>query len=303
MLCWTPSLNSLNHMMQPFQASQFEINKLLSQFSTFGIGGPARMFIEVQHIETLQEVLKYCHAEKIPFFVLGKGANCLFDDRGFEGVVILNRIAFCTWDGPVVHVGAGYSFSLLGTQTARKGWAGLEFASGVPGSVGGAIYMNAGANSTETCESLTEVAFVNERGECEILKREQIAFSYRYSGFQEKRGVIVSGKFSLRPCEIARKKQLEIIDYRTRTQPYSDKSAGCVFRNPASHSAGALIQQCGLKGKRVGGAEVSTLHANFIVNKGGASSQDVLTLAAEVKRTVKEQTGIELEMEIRYVSC
>jgi len=113
--------------------------------------------------------------------------------------------------------------------------------------------------------------------------------------------VIASAKFLLHPSEDARKKQLGIIDYRTRTQPYSDKSAGCVFRNPKSLSAGALIQQCGLKGKRIGGAEVSTMHANFIVNKGDATSKDILELAREIQKTVKEKTGIGLEMEIRYV--
>ncbi len=288
-------------MTQPFRASQFEVDKCLSQLSTLGIGGPARFFIEVQKSEELPDLLKYCHAQKLPFFVLGKGSNCLFDDRGFNGLVILNKIAFCQCEWPIVNVGAGYSFSLLGTQTARKGWAGLEFASGIPGSVGGAIYMNAGASGAETCESLLEVTFVNEHGEFEILKQDQIAFSYRFSTFQERKGVIASAKFLLHPSEEARKKQLGIIGYRTRTQPYSDKSAGCVFRNLDSHSAGALIQQCGLKGKRIGGAEVSAMHANFIVNKGNATSKDILELAEEVKRVVKEKTGIELEKEIRYV--
>ncbi len=288
-------------MNQPFRPSQFEVDKPLSQLSTFGIGGPARFFTEVQKTEDLQAVLKYCHAQNLPFLIVGKGSNCLFDDRGFDGVVVLNKIVFCQWEWPIVHAGAGYSFSLLGTQTARKGWAGLEFASGIPGSIGGAVYMNAGASGTETCEALTEVSFVNEQGDLEVLKRDQIAFSYRFSNFQKRKGAIASAKFLLGPSEEARKKQLGIIDYRTRTQPYSDKSAGCVFRNPESHSAGALIQQCGLKGKRIGGAEVSTLHANFIVNKDNATSQDVLALAEEVKKTVKEKTGVELEMEVRYI--
>jgi UDP-N-acetylmuramate dehydrogenase len=283
---------------QLFRASQFEIDKPLSQLSTFGIGGPARFFTEVQKTEELQGLLKYCDAQQLPFFVVGKGSNCLFDDRGFDGLVILNKIAFCQFDWPIIHVGAGYSFSLLGTQSARKGWAGLEFASGIPGSVGGAVYMNAGASGTETCESLFEVSFVDKKGELEVLTRDQIAFSYRSSTFQKRKGVIASAKFLLRPSEEARKKQLGIIDYRTRTQPYSDKSAGCIFRNSESHSAGALIQQCGLKGKRIGGAEVSTVHANFIVNKGGATSKDILELADDVKKTVKEKTGIDLEMEI-----
>jgi UDP-N-acetylmuramate dehydrogenase len=288
-------------MSQPFRASQFEIDKPLSGLSTFGIGGPARFYIEVQKIDELQSLLSYCHSQGLAFFVIGKGSNCLFDDRGFDGLVILNKIAFCQFDWPVVNVGAGYSFSLLGTQTARKGWSGLEFASGIPGSVGGAVYMNAGASGSETCDTLMEVTFVNDKGELEVWPRDKLEFSYRTSSFQSRKGVIASAKFLVHPSEEARKKQLKIIDYRTKTQPYSDKSAGCVFRNPESQSAGALIQQSGLKGKRIGGAEVSTLHANFIVNKGGASASDILELAAFVKKTVKEKTGVDLEMEIRCI--
>jgi UDP-N-acetylmuramate dehydrogenase len=245
--------------------------------------------------------LAYCDAQKLCFFILGKGSNTLFDDRGFDGLVILNKIAFCQFDWPIVHVGAGYSFSLLGAQTARKGWAGLEFASGIPGSVGGAIYMNAGASGFQTCETLIEVTFVNQKAELEVLKKEQMEFDYRSSSFQKLKGAVASAKFLLHPSESARKKQLGIIDYRTRTQPYSEKSAGCVFRNPKTCSAGALIQQSGLKGKRIGGAEVSTMHANFIVNKEGATSKDILELAACVRNAVKEKTGVEMEMEIRCI--
>lgn len=288
-------------MSLPFRPSQFEVDKPLSQLSTFGIGGPARFFTEVQRLEDLQALISYCHAQKLPFFILGKGSNSLFDDLGFDGLVILNKIAFCHFDWPVVHVGAGYSFSLLGTQTARKGWAGLEFACGIPGSVGGAVYMNAGASGTETSMSLIEVTFVTHEGKIEVLKPDQIEFSYRFSSFQKRKGAIASAKFLLHPCESARKKQLSIIEYRTRTQPYNEKSAGCIFRNPEAHSAGALIQMSGLKGKRIGGAEVSPKHANFIVNKAGATTKDILELAAFVKGAVKEKTGVELEMEIRCI--
>ncbi len=280
----------------------FDLDKPLSQLSTFGIGGPARFFTEVNQVEQLQALLHHCQDEQLPFLVIGKGSNCLFDDRGFDGLVILNKIAFCNWNFPIVHVGAGYSFSLLGTQTARKGFAGLEFASGIPGSVGGAVYMNAGANGAETCDTLMEVEFINQQGQLETLTRDQIDFSYRFSSFQTRKGAIASAKFRLQMCEEARKKQLGIIDYRTKTQPYSDKSAGCVFRNPKPHSAGALIEQCGLKGKHIGGAEVSILHGNFIVNKGGASARDIFELAELVKTTVKEKMGIDLELEIRCIS-
>lgn len=288
-------------MIPHFRASSLEVDKPLSSLSTFGIGGTARFFIEVQKLDELQSVLSYCSSQKLPFFILGKGSNCLFDDRGFDGLVILNKIAFCNFDWPIVHVGAGYSFSLLGTQTARKGWSGLEFASGIPGTVGGAVYMNAGASGKETCETLIEVTFIHENGVLEILTRDQIEFSYRTSSFQKRKGAIASAKFLLLPSEEARKKQLSIIDYRTRTQPYNEKSAGCVFRNPESQSAGALIQQSGLKGKRIGGAEVSTLHANFIVNKGGATAKEILELADHVKKVVHEKTGVALEMEVRCI--
>lgn len=289
-------------MSQPVWAHLFEKDKSLKTLSTFGVGGPARFFIAVQKVDEMLSLLKYCHEQKLPFFLLGKGSNCLFDDRGFDGLVILNKIAFCQFEGAVVHVGAGYSFSLLGTQTARKGWSGLEFASGIPGSVGGAIFMNAGANGAETKDTLIEVLFVNEQGELEECKKEELSFSYRSSSFQKRKGAIVSAKFLLHPSEEARKKQLQIIDYRTRTQPYGDLSAGCVFRNPQTASAGALIQQSGLKGKRIGDAEVSLLHANFIINKGEATAKEILELAAYVKKTVHEKTGVELEMEIRCIS-
>ncbi len=285
-------------MSPPFR---FEVEKPLNQYSTLGIGGPARFFIEVAKIEKMQALLSYCYQQQLPYIVIGKGSNCLFDDRGFDGLVILNKIAFCQFEWPVVSVGAGYSFSLLGAQTARKGWSGLEFASGIPGSVGGAVYMNAGASGTQTQEVLMEVCYVNEKGGLDVLLKDQITFSYRFSSFHNQKGAIVSAKFLLFPSEEARKKQLSIIEYRTRTQPYSDKSAGCIFRNPFPQSAGALIQQAGLKGTRIGGAEVSTLHANFIVNKGNAKAKDILQLSEHVKKVVKEKTGQDLEMEIRCI--
>lgn len=278
-----------------------ECNKPLSALTTFGIGGAARWFIEVGQIDLMQQVVAHCYREKIPYFVLGKGSNCLFDDRGFEGLVILNKIAFCQWEGAIVSVGAGYSFSLLGVQTARNGWTGLEFASGIPGSVGGAVYMNAGAGGTSTEQTLKEVSFVSEEGMLEILPRESLTFSYRTSPFQGRKGAIVAAKFALAPSEGARGRQLSMVEYRKKTQPYSDLSAGCVFRNPEGASAGALIQQVGLKGTRVGGAEVSLQHANFIVNREGATAADVLALVSLVKQRVKEETGYDLEMEVRVI--
>ncbi|MBS0630124.1 MAG: UDP-N-acetylmuramate dehydrogenase [Verrucomicrobia bacterium] len=280
---------------------QFQKNKPLSELSTFGIGGPARYFIEVHSIEELQNVISYCYKTNLSYHLVGKGSNSLFDDRGYDGLVILNKIDFCAIERCEVSVGAGFSFSLLGVKTARAGLKGLEFASGIPATVGGAIFMNAGANGQETCEHLTEVTFVDEQGRLEILPRSHLSFSYRHSCFQEKKGAIAAAKFILAPDETSRKKQLEIIAYRTKTQPYGDKSCGCVFRNPEGQGAGALIDRCGLKGKAVGGAEVSSLHANFLINRAQAKATEVLELARLVKECVKEQTGVELEMELRII--
>jgi UDP-N-acetylmuramate dehydrogenase len=280
---------------------QFEQGRLLKDHTTFGIGGPAKYFIEATTIPQLQEIIGYCHRQQLNYLVLGKGSNILFHDSGFEGVVILNKIHFCEQREGEFYVGAGYSFSLLGSQTARKGWEGLEFASGIPGSVGGAVYMNAGANGGETFQCLTEVSYIDERGDLQILPKDKLQWGYRFSSFQNQKGAIAAARFKLIASTEARQKQLKIIDYRTKTQPYGDMSAGCVFRNAAQSSAGALIEQSGLTGFSIGGAEVSTLHANFIVNRNHATAEDVLQLAAHVKKTVFEKTGHDLEMEIRVI--
>ena len=280
---------------------KYEQEKRLAPYSTFGIGGPARLFCTVATIEQMQQVIVDCKRQNIPFFILGKGSNCLFDDRGFNGCVILNKICFIALDYPVVRVGSGYSFSLLGVQTARSGFHGLEFASGIPGSVGGAIYMNAGANGTETENCLSDVSFVNESGLLTLYQRSELTFGYRYSQFHQMQGAIVAATFKLESQSEARQKQLSILSYRMRTQPLNEKSAGCVFRNPSDASAGALIERSGLKGKRIGGAEVSCIHGNFIINKEEAKAEDVLALATYVQNVVKEKTGYDLAMEIRMV--
>ncbi len=272
----------------------FQKNRRLSEFSTFGIGGPIDHFVEVFTIEEMEEAFRI----DLPKLVLGKGSNCLFNDLGFRGLVILNRIDFCNWGNSDVFVGSGYSFSLIGVQSARKGFSGLEFASGIPATVGGAIFMNAGANGSETCDSLKSVQVFDGKMRRDLLRNE-LEFGYRTSSFQKMHGVILSAIFSLKKEPLARQKQLQIINYRMKTQPLKERSAGCVFRNPSNGSAGGLIDQLGLKGMRVGGAKVSEVHANFIINQGNASSGDVKKLIRLVQERVFEQTGILLETEIR----
>lgn len=278
-------------------------NVALSRYTSLGIGGPAKYFLEVTSVEEMVEAILYSRERGIRYVVIGKGSNVLFDDRGFDGLAILNAIDFFEErKSGEFHVGAGYSFSLLGSKTARNGWSGLEFASGIPASVGGAVFMNAGANGRETADSLTSVDFVDKEGVFRVLDKGAIEFSYRYSSFHQWGGAIVGALFTLTPSEHARKKQLSILEQRIQTQPYGEKSAGCIFRNPPGKFAGEIIEKLGLKGERIGGAEVSRMHANFIINSGGASASDILQLIRHVKKLAKERTAIDLCEEVRVIS-
>lgn len=278
------------------------LNKPLKDLCTFGIGGPAAYYIAVQTIAEMQEILPACMKEKIPFFILGKGSNSLFDDRGFNGCVIANKIDFLEKKSETLwHVGAGYSFSLLGTQTARQGLSGLEFACGIPGSVGGAIYMNAGANGSTTSLVIEEIDYVTNQGELVHYSAKDLAWGNRHSFFQTLSGAIVSATFRLTPQPDARQKQIDLFQQRKKTQPIEEKSAGCIFVNPPSAHAGALIDRCGLKQMTIGGAQVSPKHANFIVNAGGATANDVKALIAAIQSKVKAETGYDLTQEVRSV--
>ncbi|GAQ81595.1 UDP-N-acetylmuramate:NADP+ oxidoreductase [Klebsormidium nitens] len=256
----------------------------------------------------MAHVLRYCHREKIPTFVLGKGSNVLFDDRGFNGCVILNRVEFIEpGQENLFRAGAGVGFNTLGILTARLGFTGLEFASGIPGTVGGAVFMNAGAHGCETGDVVDSVEIVTAEGTSRTLTRDngELAWSYRTSPFQQMEGLaaIVAATFKLDKSGDARKRQLTFMDSRRQTQPITAKTAGCVFRNPGGGqpSAGALLDQLGLKGLSIGGAQVSEKHANFLVNTGSATCEDIRVLIDEVKKRVKEKTEVELHEEIRYV--
>jgi UDP-N-acetylmuramate dehydrogenase len=271
----------------------------LKDYCTYGIGGPAREFVIAHTKDELKEILADCYLAQKRYIVIGKGSNCLFDDRGFDGLVIVNRVQEINWQENKVVVSGGYSFSLLGIQASRKGYAGLEFASGIPGSVGGAVWMNAGAGGAETKDALLEVEFLYEDGRVEIIKPKN--FSYRTSPFQAMKGIILSATFGLTPASDAKEKQEKLLSYRMETQPYKSKSCGCVFRNPEGDSAGRLIDSLNLKGLEQGGAKISEEHANFIVNQHEATASDILDLIRYVQMKVKISTNIHLEPEVRWI--
>lgn len=273
----------------------------LKTLSTLGVGGPARFVTTATTTDEMAERIRYCAQHSLPFLVLGLGSNCLFDDRGYPGLIILNKIAHLSWEGTRIRVGGGYSFARLGGVVSRCGYTGLEFASGIPASVGGAIFMNAGAGGQEVQDVIEEVGFIDAEGALRRYTRSELTFAYRHSSFHGWKGAIVEGVFVLTPSEAAKQTQKTLLGYRLKTQPYSEKSAGCAFRNPEKIPAGKLIEELGLKGLSVGGARVSDLHGNFLVNAGDATSADMRALITKIQEIAQREKGIALETEIRYI--
>ncbi|XVF20803.1 hypothetical protein REPUB_Repub12eG0034300 [Reevesia pubescens] len=280
-------------------------SKLLKDLTTLGIGGPCNYFVQVFHQTHLLSAIRYFYENSIPYIVIGKGSNCLFDDLGFDGGVILNGIEFLERIRPGVYrVGSGFRFNHLGLLSCKEGFTGLEFAGGIPGTVGGATYMNAGANGQETANCIESIDIVTTEGNFRTLNRVDLSFGYRSSPFQDTKDLaaIVAVTFRLQVSGSARKRQQEFLKRRRITQPVRERSAGSVFRNPTNLgvSAAELIDKTGLKGSRIGGAMVSHIHANFFVNIGGSTSQDMLNLIALVKDKVYKKFGVELEEELLY---
>ncbi len=279
---------------------KIEQNVTLKDYSTFGIGGPARYLAKAGTVEQLREFYHFANAKNIPVLIIGKGSNVLFDDQGFYGFVVINRIRYFTIDHDIVHVSAGYSFSSLGIRLAKMGYSGLEFAAGIPGSVGGAIYMNAGACGLETKDCLLSVQVMNHQG-LRWRPKEELFFAYRNSSFQENNEAIISAKFRLGKNPEVFKQQQQQIRQKIATQPYSEKSCGCIFQNPQGKSAGKIIEQCGLKGMQIGDAKVSQLHGNFIINVGESTAEDVKKLIEHIQSVVHSKMGIHLEKELRCI--
>lgn len=270
--------------------------------TTFKIGGAADIFITVYSVDELRYAVTACRDCGVPYMLLGKGSNLLVSDQGIEGAVILPDGAFkeISADGDTITCGAGVTLSKLCTVALENGLAGLEFAYGIPGTVGGAVYMNAGAYGGETKDVCVEVEYLTPDGRTGAYAAEELDFSYRHSVFKENDNIILFAKYKLTPdSKDAIKARMDDFMERRRTkQPLEFPSAGSVFKRPEGAFAGTLIEQCGLKGKTIGGAQVSEKHAGFIVNIGDATCDDVMNLVKTVQDTVKDRTGYVLEREI-----
>jgi UDP-N-acetylmuramate dehydrogenase len=277
----------------------------LPPHSWYGIGGRARYFLEVADDASLPELVGRLNREQVPYVVIGAATNTLFASDELPGLTIKLSTAGIAVDREAVSVSAGPLLPKLAAEMARAGRAGLEFAAGVPGTVGGSVFGNAGAFGGEVKDRLLRAEVVDPAGTRQVMTAAECAFAYRDSAFKRSRDrwLITSATFATtgEPPAAVRARLLEVQKHRRATQPVEQRSLGSTFKNPPGDSAGRLIDACGLKGLRIGGAQVSPKHANFIVNLGGASADDVLALMAEMRDRVQERFGIELEPEIRVI--
>ncbi|WCN38992.1 UDP-N-acetylmuramate dehydrogenase [Aneurinibacillus uraniidurans] len=281
------------------------MNEPLANHTTWKIGGPADLLIEPTDREALARSMKLVYKHGMPWRVLGRGSNLLVRDGGIRGVVFKLNEGFehLHFNGEEVEVGAGYSFIRLAVMAGKEGLTGLEFAGGIPGTVGGAIYMNAGAHGSDVSRILQVADVLLENGEQVRWTKEELGFGYRKSILQTQQAIVTGAVFKLAHGD--RKtiagQMASYKDRRRQTQPLSMPCAGSVFRNPPGDHAGRLIESAGLKGMTVGGAQISEKHANFIVNLGNAKAQDVLDLMQQAKAIVAERTGFELVPEVLVI--
>ena len=280
-------------------------NEPLKNHTSFRIGGPAALFCQPANEAQMAGLLNLCRRQGVRCFVLGMGTNVLFADEGYEGVVISTRGMQEEIDGAgdCLVAGCGVTLNRLCQAAAERSLGGLEFAYGIPGSLGGGIYMNAGAYGGEMKDVLEEVRFLDEEGLVRTLPADQLGLGYRASVFARRPWYILEARLRLRPApaSLVREKMEELLARRKAKQPLEYPSAGSTFKRPEGAFAAALIEQCGLKGYRVGDAAVSEKHSGFVVNLGQATCQQVLQVAQDVQRIVQQKTGYQLEKEIRVI--
>ena len=284
---------------------ELRVDEPMSKHTTFRIGGPAALMGLPKSAGEARMAVKAARELAVEPFFLGNGSNLLVADEGYPGFIMKLTGDFdeIREVGQGLEAGSAAPLSRLSGRALELGLTGLEFAGGIPGSVGGAVMMNAGAYGGETAQVLESVAFLDEEGEVRTLPASECGFGYRHSVFSNRKCLILKARFQLKQGDgdAIKARMDELTAKRKEKQPLEYPSAGSMFKRPPGHFAAALIDQCGLKGLAVGGAQVSEKHAGFVVNRGGATCADVLELVRQVKARVLSQTGVELEMEVRVL--
>lgn len=295
-------MQQLKSLLSEHKVGAVFLNEPMSKYTTWKIGGPADVLAVPETREQLAELIRILRENSIPWIQLGRGSNMLVSDKGIRGAVIKLGQGFDTvsFDGVNVSAGGSTSFVKLSVLAGKEGLTGLEFAGGIPGSVGGAVYMNAGAHGSDVSRIFKSAEIVLETGELVEYAADEMEFGYRHSILHEQKGIVTEAVFQLRHGD---RKEISgamsaYKDRRRRTQPLQSATAGSVFRNPPGDHAARLIEAAGLKGLRIGGAEISRQHANFIENTGQATAEDVLALMQKVQETIAERSGISLVPEV-----
>lgn len=278
-------------------------NEMMSKHTTFKIGGPADMFVSVRSVEEIKALAELAAETKTPFTVIGNGSNLLVGDKGIRGLVIQIGRDFSdvSVEGNIITAQAGVLMSKLASEALKAGLTGFETLSGIPGTLGGGIFMNAGAYGGEIKNVIKNVTYMDKDGKIKTISNEECDFSYRHSIFTDGDKYILTAQIELQK---GNKEEISAAmeDYNKRRrekQPLSMPSAGSTFKRPEGYFAGKLIEDSNLKGYSVGGAMISELHAGFVVNTGNATAADVMRLICDVQKTVKEKFGVELEPEVK----
>ena len=281
------------------------VKEPMASHTTFKIGGPADYFVKPETVEELAAVLKFCKEEEVPYFILGNGSNLLVGDKGFRGVVIQLYKNFdgMTIEGTTVTAKAGAMLVRVAKESGKAGLTGLEFASGIPGTIGGAMVMNAGAYGGEMKDVVTSVTVLTKDGEIKKLSGEEMNFRYRGSVVEDEDYIVLEAVMELKEgnLEEIQARMAELTVQRKTKQPIEFPSAGSTFKRPEGYFAGKLIQDAGLRGFQVGGAQVSEKHCGFVINAGGATAADVMSLMQQVSDKVNEEFGVTLEPEVKRI--
>ena len=281
------------------------VDEPMKRHTTFRIGGPADYFLLPSSEEELSGILKICKNEELPYFILGNGSNLLVGDKGFRGAIIQLYKSMGTFqvEGNQITAQAGCSLAQIANAALDAALTGFEFAAGIPGTLGGAVVMNAGAYGGEMKDVLTSVRVMTEEGEIMELPAEELGLGYRTSIIPEKRYIVLGAVISLTEGkkEEIKAQMDDLRQKRVSKQPLEYPSAGSTFKRPEGYFAGKLIQDSGLKGFTVGGAQVSEKHSGFVINKGNATAADVMELIRQVTAKVKEDTGVTMEPEVKQI--
>ena len=279
------------------------LDEPMSLHTSFKVGGNADIFVKAYSLEEIKSVLKIVHENNIPLFVLGNGTNLLVKDEGFRGIVLQVKLEDIDINENEVIVCSGVKNAVLSKKLTDNSLTGFEFASGIPGTIGGAIKMNAGAYGGEMKDIVSEVTYLDYEGNAHTINNSECEFSYRHSKFFDEKAIILEAKLKLEKgnkSEIENKVK-ELLEQRKEKQPLEYPNAGSTFKRKGEIITAKLIDECGLKGASVGDAYVSEKHAGFIVNKGKATASDILELIKYVQKKVKEKTGEDIKLEIEVI--